>query len=154
MDSAGVACAAPVWALAAVNYVKIKENTVSTSTDTTKTVLPAARKLAEAVAQTNAYKEFEQANEVLEKDAEARDLLSQFEVAQQMAQMSASWGGASQNEQNLAELQDKIARHTTLARYFKAQESMVAELKQLDEYMTERLGFDFAEMTKPAGGCC
>lgn len=127
---------------------------MSTSTDTTQAILPAARKLAETVAQGSVYKEFEQANELLEKDPEARDLLSQFEVAQQMAQMSASWGGENQNEQNLAELQDKIARHTTLARFFKAQESLVGALKELDEYMTERLGFDFAEMTKPAGGCC
>ncbi|MCA1753515.1 MAG: YlbF family regulator [Spirochaeta sp.] len=127
---------------------------MSTSTDTTQGIQAAARKFAEAVAHTKTYKEFEQANDAMEQDKEAKDLLSQFEVAQQMAQMSASWGGESQNEQNLAALQDKIAGHATLSRYFKAQESLVGELKQLDEYMTTRLGFDFAEMTKPAGGCC
>lgn len=125
-----------------------------TSTDTAQDIQAMARKLAEAVANTAAYKEFEQANEAMEKDPEAKDLLSQFEVAQQMAQMSASWGGESQNEQNLAALQEKIARHATLTRFFKAQENLVSSLKELDSYMTQGLGFDFAEMTKPAGGCC
>jgi len=127
---------------------------MSTSTDTTQGIQAAARKFAEAVAHTKIYKEFEQANDAMEQDKEAKDLLSQFEVAQQMAQMSASWGGESQYEQNLAALQDKIAGHATLTRFFSAQENLGSSLQELDQYMTEGLGFDFAEMTKPACGCC
>ncbi len=129
---------------------------MSRSTDTTQDVTAAARELAGAIAETAAYREFEQASSALRNDEPARQLLQQFQQAQQFAQMSGGWGGAdaANQQQELQQLEQQVMNNPTLSRLFKAQEQLIAMLKELNEYMTECLGFDFAELTKPAGGCC
>jgi len=129
---------------------------MSRSTDTTQDMTAAARELAGAIAETAAYREFEQVSSALRNDEQARQLLQQFQQAQQFAQMSGGWGGtnAANQQQELQQLEQQVINNPTLSRLFKAQEQMIAMLKELNEYMTERLGFDFAELTKPAGGCC
>ncbi len=129
---------------------------MSTSTDTTQDMTAAARELAGAIAETAAYREFEQASSALRSDEQARQLLQQFQQAQQFAQMAGGWGGAdaANQQQELQQLEQQVINNPTLSRLFKAQEQLIATLKELNEYMTERLGFDFAELTKPAGGCC
>ena len=129
---------------------------MSRSTDTTQDMTAAARELAGAIAETAAYREFEQASSALRNDEQARQLLQQFQQAQQFAQMSGGWGGANaaNQQREFQQLEQQVINNPTLSRLFKAQEQMIAMLKELNEYMTERLGFDFAELTKPAGGCC
>ena len=129
---------------------------MSTPTGTRQDMSAAARELAGAIAETAAYREYEQARTALHDDEAARELLQQFQQAQQFAQISGGWGGpaAAGGLGELERLERQVTQNATLARLFKAQEQLIATLKELNELMTERLGFDFAELTKPAGGCC
>ena len=51
-------------------------------------------------------------------------------------------------------VEKKLIAHPTYKRYMAAQEDLLIVLKDLNVYLTEKLGFDFADLTKPAGGCC
>jgi cell fate (sporulation/competence/biofilm development) regulator YlbF (YheA/YmcA/DUF963 family) len=82
-------------------------------------------------------------------------LLQQYQQSQQQLQMMQSWGGAQQEDiRRLEDMRNRMMENKTLKEFFEAQDELVAQLKELNRFMTDKLGFDFADMTKPAGGCC
>ncbi len=115
----------------------------------------ASRSLAKAIAATGNYAIFEKARDRLSTDAEARNMLKQLEAAEQKAQLSASWGGLSDHERRkLERMQEETFKQPTILAFLEAQKSLIAELQELNRYMTEKLGIDLADMTKPQTGCC
>ena len=115
----------------------------------------ASHALAKAIAATATYKVFEQARDRLSTDAEARKMLDELEAAEQKAQLSASWGGLSEREsKKLERMREETFRQPTILAFLEAQQSLIAELQELNRYMTEKLGIDLADMTKPQTGCC
>ena len=119
------------------------------------TLIAAAQQFAEGVAQTPEYHEFQTAVDAYHKDEEALELLQKFQTAQEQAQKFEPWGGGSTgDEEDLETLQAKVLAQPVLARYFRAQETLLQALQETNIYMADKLGFDFAGLTKPAGGCC
>ncbi len=118
-------------------------------------VLDVSRKLARAIGESAPFRGYEKSAEQLRTDKEAQRLLSEFQKAQQQLQMMQSWGGATEKDfEQFEKRQEKLFSNPTLKEYFDSQEKLVAMLKELDVFITEKLGFDFANLTKPAGGCC
>ena len=122
----------------------------------TQEITTAARTFAEEIAKTPEYQEYQAAADAYVGNREARQLLDQLQGAQQRAQRRTAWGGPGEdeNQEDLQALHDQVMAHPVLSRYFKSQEELVAVLKETNEYMAGTLGFDFAELTNPAGGCC
>jgi cell fate (sporulation/competence/biofilm development) regulator YlbF (YheA/YmcA/DUF963 family) len=126
---------------------------VETSAD--NAVFDAARTLAGAVGVSEPFQEFEAALNAFQSDDKARELLSDYRKAERKAQMEMSWGGLSQGtEKKLSGLKQETLTNPVISRYFASQEALVGELKELNAYITKKIGFDFADMVKPAGGCC
>ena len=127
----------------------------STMSTTDERIVEAARKFGRAIGESNVYKNFEVAHQSLRGDQEAQRLLQQYQQSQQQLQMMQSWGGAQQDDiQRLEDMRKQMMENKTLKEFFEAQDELVAQLKELNQFMTDKLGFDFADMTKPAGGCC
>ena len=126
-----------------------------TDSGTTRTAREAATALALKVADSAIYKEFEAASTSFREDAEALGLFREYQSAQRENQMMRSWGDRDNGlEDRLKRIEKKLAAHPTYKRYMAAQEAMLVAIKDLNGYLTEKLGFDFADLTKPAGGCC
>ena len=90
-----------------------------------------------------------------EDDAEAQKLFRSYQNAQRETQMIRGWGGRDKGfEDRFQRLKKALFAHPTCKRYLASQESLLVALKDLNDYLTGKLGFDFADMTKPAGGCC
>ncbi|MDZ7291583.1 MAG: YlbF family regulator [candidate division KSB1 bacterium] len=118
-------------------------------------VLEASRRLARAVVESVQFQKYEQANQRLRRDATAQQLLFEYQQAQQKFQMRQSWGGVSGQAANrIVELQEQVFSNSILKDYFQAQEDLVQMLMELNALLNENLGFDFASLAKPAGGCC
>lgn len=118
-------------------------------------VIPVAKKLALAIGESVTYRQYESALERLRQDQVAQKLLDQFQEAQQNLQMLQSWGGASDEAvKHYEELRRQVLEHPVLKTYFRAQEDLTTILQELNSYISEKLGFNFANLTKPAGGCC
>lgn len=118
-------------------------------------VLDVSRKLARAIYESAPFRKYEETTERLRADKEAQRILSEFRKAQQNLQMMQSWGGATEKDfKQFEKLQVQLFSNPTLKEYFKAQEDLVTKLKELNVFISEKLGFDFANLTKPAGGCC
>lgn len=115
----------------------------------------ASRSLAKAIVETANFKDFERAQDRMGTDPEAREMLKALEIAEQKAQRAASWGGLPKSEsKNLENLREETFKQPTILAFLNAQNGLVAELQELNQYMTEKLGIDFADMTKPQTGCC
>ena len=118
-------------------------------------ILDASKKLARAIGESSQYHRYERSNKSLQADQKAKQLLSKFQQEQQNLQMMQSWGGASLKDfEQFEKLQKQLFSDPTLKEYFGSQEELVLMLKELDVFLSEKLGFDFANLTKPAGGCC
>jgi cell fate (sporulation/competence/biofilm development) regulator YlbF (YheA/YmcA/DUF963 family) len=126
-----------------------------TDSATARAAREAAKALALKVADSAIYKEFEAASTAFREDAQALGLFREYQSAQREAQMMRSWGDRDNGlEDRLRSLEKKLIAHPTHKRYIAAQEAMLVAIKDLNGYLTEKLGFDFADLTKPAGGCC
>jgi cell fate (sporulation/competence/biofilm development) regulator YlbF (YheA/YmcA/DUF963 family) len=124
-------------------------------TTTDERIVEAARKFGRTIGESKVYKNFEVAHRSLRGDQEAQQLLQQYQQSQQQLQMMQSWGGAQQEDiRRLEDMRNRMMENKTLKEFFEAQDELVAQLKELNQFMTDKLGFDFADMTKPAGGCC
>lgn len=118
-------------------------------------ILEASKRFARAIAESREFQRFEEARLRLRDDPSAQQLLSEFQQAQQLYQMVQGWGGASTKEaERLEESKQQLLAHPTLKEYFESQETMLLTLKELNAHMAGKLGFDFAGLAKPAGGCC
>lgn len=118
-------------------------------------VLDVSKKLARSIGEAAPFQKYKKTTEDLHADKEAQQLLSEFQKAQQNLQMMQSWGGAANKDfDQFEKLQKQLFANPTLKEYFKAQEDLVTKLKELNVFISEKLGFDFANLTKPAGGCC
>jgi cell fate (sporulation/competence/biofilm development) regulator YlbF (YheA/YmcA/DUF963 family) len=70
-------------------------------------------------------------------------------------QMLQSWSdGNSSHIEQFRELEEKVFQHPKLHKYFESQERLVTLIQDLNKSLREDLGFDFARLAKPAGGCC
>jgi len=117
--------------------------------------LEASKRLARAVAESTQFQKYEEAKQRMRRDVSAQHLLFEYQQAQQIFQMRQSWGGVSGEVANrIVELQEQVFSNPTLKDYFQAQEDLVQMLMELNEFLSEKLGFDFANLAKPAGGCC
>jgi cell fate (sporulation/competence/biofilm development) regulator YlbF (YheA/YmcA/DUF963 family) len=118
-------------------------------------IMEAARGFARAIGESAQFREYEQAAGAIREDTAARTLLAEYEGAQQTMQMLQSWsdGNSSHNEQ-FRELEEKVFQHPKLHKYFESQERLVTLIQDLNKSLREDLGFDFARLAKPAGGCC
>jgi len=117
--------------------------------------LEASKRFAQAIVESTQFQRFEEASKRLRDDPSAWQLLTDFQQAQQLYQMTQSWGGASTQEAGrMEQSKQQMLANPTLKEYFESQDEMVLTLKELNVHMTEKLGFDFAGLAKPAGGCC
>jgi len=122
---------------------------------TTSPAIEASRRLARSITASPPFQRFQQAHRQLEQDPPAKELLSEFQQAQQIIQMMSSWGGAATEEsQQLERLRQQLLANVTLKELLQAQDDLVEMLQEVNVFVSEKLGVDFATLTKPAGGCC
>lgn len=118
-------------------------------------VLEAARGFARAIGESSQFRDYEQAVGIIREDTGARNLLTGYQEAQQTVRMLRSWaGGNSHHIEQFRELEAKVFQHPKLRRYLDTQEGLASMLQELNKSLREELGFDFARLAKPAGGCC
>lgn len=130
----------------------MKENM---ATGTRTVVLEAARGFARAIGESSQFREQEKAARSIREDTSARTLLTEYQEAQQTLRMLQSWsGGSSHHNEQFRELEEKVFQHPKLRKYFDSQERLLSLIQELNTSLREDLGFDFARLAKPAGGCC
>ena len=128
-----------------------KENATVNQAD----AITASKRLARALKESPAFERFSRVSERLEENAEANRLFSDYQRAVQDFESKKSWGGASDEEMSrITALQDELRANDIIAEYIAAQEDLIQLLQDTNGAISERLGVDFAQLAKPAKGCC
>ncbi len=129
-------------------------NSTKYSKEMTK-LFEAAHEFSLAILNSAAYKNYLQAREEFRNDESAKEAARIYNKALSDYQKIARWGGLTPEDERKFENAKNIARqNSTLNKFFSAQEDLIAFYVELNEYLSEKLKFNFAKLAKPAGGCC
>jgi len=102
----------------------------------------------DAIADSETYQQFMEANEQLENDEEAMQLLNEYRQKQRQMQMNFDQSLMAE----LQEIQQEMAENETLQAHQQAQTELVELLQETNEVISEPLGMEFAQSS--GGGCC
>ncbi|ADJ15350.1 YlbF family regulator [Halalkalicoccus jeotgali] len=125
--------------------------TESTTAETTD-IEGLAGELGEAIARTEEYAAYEEAQEQVTESEHAQDKIDEFESLRQEFMLARQTGDATQEDlRRLQEAQQELHSIPVMAEYLEAQAELDAKLEALNEAISQPLSVDFGEQ---AGGCC
>ncbi|MFW5801432.1 MAG: YlbF family regulator [Spirochaeta sp.] len=120
-----------------------------------KTAVDAADALAKQLTAGPTYTAFQAQVDALRADQEALAVLQDFQNEQHTFQQAQHYGGDSRELlEQLQEKERRVTEHPVLSAFFAAQQALIDELAEVNASITANLGYDFAALAKPAGGCC
>ncbi|KTG07734.1 hypothetical protein AUR64_02520 [Haloprofundus marisrubri] len=102
----------------------------------------------DAVADSETYQQFIEANTQLESDPEAMELLDEYR--QKQRQMQQNFDQELMAE--LQEIQTELSENETIKQHREAQSALVELLQKTNDVISEPIGMEFAQST--GGGCC
>ncbi len=106
------------------------------------------RAFIDAIEDSETYQQYMAANERLESDDEAMQLLKEYRQKQQ--QMQQSFDQSLMAE--LQEIQTELAENETIQQHKAAQMELVELLEETNDMISEPIGMEFAQSS--GGGCC
>ncbi len=133
----------------------MSQETQRQKVDSTVSFGEIGERLGAAIAATAEYRSFAEAHRDYRTDPQARQLLGQYQDTLRTVQLMQQLGNDTTAEtRELEDLKKALDANQTLRRYFETQESLTTLLGEVNEFISERLGVDFAGLTKPRTGCC
>ncbi|WP_138005567.1 halo-CC-star protein HcsL [Halalkalirubrum salinum] len=102
----------------------------------------------DAVEDSETYQQFMAANQQLENDDEAMELLNEYRQKQRQMQMNFD----QSLMEDLQEIQNEMSENKTIQQHKAAQTELVELLQETNDVISEPLGMEFAQST--GGGCC
>jgi cell fate (sporulation/competence/biofilm development) regulator YlbF (YheA/YmcA/DUF963 family) len=102
----------------------------------------------DAIADSETYQQFIEANKQLESDPEAMELLDEYR--QKQRQMQQDFDQELMAE--LQEIQTELSENETIQQHRDAQSALVELLQETNDVISEPIGMEFAQSS--GGGCC
>mgnify|MGYP000285998603 CR=1 FL=1 len=111
-----------------------------------------ASQLGAAIADLPEHERFREAEAAVEADADAQELISEFEQQREAFALARQTGDATQDDmRELQELQQELHSLPVMAEYLEAKEALTGRLEGLNRAISEPIAVDFGG---EAGGCC
>ena len=118
----------------------IKEINIASGTEVKQT----AHDFASALAETQPFKNYEQATLRFHQDASTQKDMQEYREKQQSLRPQMKKDAVNPTDQaELEHLHDAWLAHATVLEYLEAQEELVAFCQSLGDLLTEMLGLDF-----------
>lgn len=120
-------------------------------------VITAAEALGRAIRLSPEWRDLEAARAAFEADRELMALVERYRTLSARWRAAKAEGRALSGSEavELANLQEKIQRHTLSLRQQDAIAALVGLLQQANQVISQELGLDFAASAAPrGGGCC
>lgn len=133
-----------------------KESTLKSRTDRfSPELFVAISDLAESLERSEAVLRYAEANQALMMDRAALQLINEASELQRKLYAGDSAGDEVEaNLTRLHELQSDIAMNAVIQEQSLARETAVSFLREINQEISQMLGFDFASLTRrPGAGC-
>jgi len=115
----------------------------------------AAQALGKAILNSEAYNNFVKARDQFRIDESAKEAARQYNSVLNDYQMRARYGGVMPDDEiKIEEARKKAMENKVLGNYYTSQENLINFYQELNEYLSEKLKFNFASLAKPASSCC
>jgi cell fate (sporulation/competence/biofilm development) regulator YlbF (YheA/YmcA/DUF963 family) len=115
----------------------------------------AAQAFGKAILNSEAYNNFIKARDQFRIDESAKEAARDYNSVLGDYRMLAQWGGITpEDEIKIEEARKKAMENCVLNDYYTTQENLIGFYQELNNYLSEKLKFNFAELASPAGGCC
>ncbi len=113
----------------------------------------AAQDFAHVLAETPTFLAFEQADEALQHDDQAKQLIRAYQSKQQSLYMMTMLGAVSPEDQaEIARLQEALQTNATITTYGQCQSALIAMCQEIGQHLSERIGLNFAAAC--GSSCC
>lgn len=133
----------------------MNEEKIQIAQQVKENLLEACRGLGKAIIDSEKNKKFIEAREKFRQDEEAKSILRDYNTTLTEYQKKAQWGGASDEEYKIVEEKNSaLYKNETLNNYFNSQKALIDLCKEVNEYVSEKLNFNFAALAKPQSSCC
>ncbi len=120
-----------------------------------ESLLEACGSLGKAILDSRENERFINAREKFRQDKEAKSILRDYNQTAQEYQTKAQYGGVSEEEYKIVEEKNRaMLKNETLKNYFESQKELINLCKELNEYISGKLNFNFASLSKPQSSCC
>lgn len=119
------------------------------------TLLEAASCLTENLTQSEPFLRYKAAEQRLNADPQAMQLLADLSAVQQKIRKQQYSGGISQKDlAQLRSLQSAVGMNETIQDHLLTQELAVAFLREVNQEISQLLSVDFASLARRSSGCC
>lgn len=111
--------------------------------------------LGDAIERSEPLSALRAAKTTLDMDAQACALLDDLttvEIEVRRRQMEGTL--TKEHIDRYRAARERAMTHQTIISFAQAQQDATASLPEINEVISELLGWDFAQMAAPAGGCC
>lgn len=133
----------------------VRDNKMKKPKMFTDELFDATISLAESLEQSEPITRFRQATQLLQDDLDAQQLVSEAAKLKQIIYAKdASREEMQKNFPRLREINNQIARNPMIQEKSQAQEMAIEFLREINQEISQLLGFDFGSMTKRAGASC
>lgn len=110
--------------------------------------------LADALVNSEPMKEYLQANDVFKADPEVMAWMQEYSSLQQKIRTQQQTNQPTKGDlDRLRELMTLIENNKTFQNYSSAQETAILFLREINQEISQMIGFDFASLTQ-RGSCC
>jgi cell fate (sporulation/competence/biofilm development) regulator YlbF (YheA/YmcA/DUF963 family) len=121
-------------------------------TEATPDVDALGSQLGEAIAELPAYREFEEARQVVRENDDLQEQIDAFEERRQEFMLARQSGEATQDDMlSLQQAQQELHDHPDMSRFLDAKSQLQDRLEDVNKAISEPLAVDFGG---EAGGCC
>ncbi len=118
-------------------------------------LLEAASSLTENLAQSEPFLRYQAAEQRLQSDPQAMQLLKDLSTYQQKIRQQQYSGAISQPDlAQLRSLQSAVGANETIQDHMLTQELAIAFLREVNQEINQLLGVDFASLARRSSGCC
>ncbi len=119
------------------------------------TLLEAASSLTENMAQSEPFLRYKAAEQRLQADTQAMQLLKDLSALQQKIRQQQYSGAIAQPDlTQLRSLQNAAGANETIQDYLMTQELAIAFVREVNQEISHLLGVDFASLARRSSGCC
>ncbi len=119
------------------------------------TLLEAASSLTENLAQSEPILRYKSAEQRLQSDPQAMQLLKDLSALQQKIRQQQYSGAISQPDlAQLRLLQSAVSANETIQDHLLTQELAIAFVREVNQEISQLLGVDFASLARRSSGCC
>jgi len=120
-----------------------------------ETLFDCCKGLGKTILESVEYKRYLDAREIFRRDEQAKLILREYNMA--MNEYNQKTRGGTDlyaDYQKLENMEKEVKQNETLKNYFDSQDSLANFYKEINEYISGKLNFNFASLAKPASSCC